>query len=230
MADRNLVKIIINSFPNRDFSGKAIKFVVPINPETYSQNFKIELDTRQGQGDSSTDPRFISTKPEELRLEFILDGTRTMEGYDASLKTKPVREQLDDFKKCVYNYDGKIHRPRFLKVSWGKDLIFPCILSSLEINYSLFNPDGTPLRLKINASFLNYEEQLAREARERNQSPNLTHLRKVTSSDRLDLMTYKIYNDSKYFLQVAKRNNLSSVRNLKTSKELVFPPFNKNEA
>lgn len=232
MADRRLIKVIIHSYEDRNFSKEdtSKKFTVPINPETYSQNFKIELDTRLGHGQSSTDPRFKYTEPEQLRLEFILDGTKTMEGYVDSLKDMAVKDQLQKFMDCVYNYDGKIHRPRFLKVMWGDDLTFPSILSNLDINYTLFNPDGSPLRVKINATFLNYESQLAREARERNSSPNLTHRNKVTASDRLDLMTYNIYGDSKYFLQVAKLNSLSTLRELKTGTILNFPPFNKNEA
>jgi len=43
-------------------------------------------------------------------------------------------------------------------------------------------------------------------------------------------LTYEIYNDSNYFLQVAKANGLSTVRRLKPGSEIYFPPFDKNEA
>jgi hypothetical protein len=236
MSDRKqLTKLMIRSFANRDFTEEdpAKKFVTPINPESFTKNFKIDLDTRRGHGNQGTELRFKSTVPEELRLEFMLDGTGTMEGYggeNSTYKNKPVHEQLDDLLKCVYNFDGDIHRPRFLIVFWGSEIDFRCVLSSLDINHTLFNPAGEPLRAKINATFLNYKSREERLAEERRNSPDLTHYRKVEQSDRLDLMTHKIYNDSKYFLQVAKANALTSIRNVQPGLDLFFPPFNKNEA
>lgn len=236
MNDRNeLSKLEIRSFANRDFSGEdpKRKFVTPINPESFSKNYKVELDTRRGHGNQGTEANFKSTAPEELRLEFILDGTKTMEGYggeNKEFKNKPVQDQLTDLLSCVYDMDGEIHRPRFLIVFWGSEIDFRCVLSNLDVNYTLFNPSGHPLRVKINATFLNYKAREERLAEERKNSPDLTHYRKVNQDDRLDLMAYNIYNHSKYFLQVGKFNKLTSIRNIKPGKDLYFPPFDKNEA
>lgn len=228
-----LQKLTVHSYADRNFAedSKVAVFVIPINPETFTRNYKIELDQRRGHGNQGTDPRFKSTVPEEFKIEFVLDGTYTMEGYRFNDEnTRTVQDQLKAFLACVYKMEGEIHRPRFLKLFWGEDLKFPCVLSNLDINYTLFNPDGTPLRVKINATFLNYLAQQARTNAERQASPDLTHYRKVTAGDRLDQMTYKIYNDSRYFLQVAKANRLTNLRSLKTGADLYFPPFSKEEA
>ena len=47
--------------------------------------------------------------------------------------------------------------------------------------------------------------------------------------ERLDLVTYDIYNDPKYVLQLAKVNKQISIRNIAAGTELYFPPFDKNE-
>jgi len=141
----------------------------------------------------------------------------------------PNKEQLEDFQKTVYYMEGEIHRPRFLKIFWGKEINFPCVLSQLDINYTLFYPDGSPLRIKISATFLKYLSEKKREAEQKKKSPDLTHERIARLGDRLDLLTYNIYNDSKYFMQVATANRLTSVRKLPTGLKLFFPPFNKNE-
>lgn len=221
----NVTKIFIESFADRTFQGKSIKFILPINPETYSQNYKIAYDSRAAHGNSGTDSRYKSTAPEELKLDFYFDGTETVEGY---AQQGSVSEQLDTFKNAVYNMDGNIHRPRFIKIHWT-DFTFPCILTNLDINYTLFDRDGRPLRIKISATFLNYIEQDARAARENKKSPDLTHTRQVKQSDRLDLMTYEIYDNSKYVVQIAKANNLSSIRNVAVGTVLNFPPFDKTE-
>ena len=233
-SERQLKKLEIRSFASRDFSGEdeSLKFTTPINPESFSKNYKVELDTRRGHGNKGAEARFKSTAPEELRLEFVLDGTETMEGYggeNKAYKKKPVHDQLKDFLKCVYKFDGNIHRPRFLIVFWGSEINFHCVLSNLDINYTLFDPDGKPIRVKINATFLSHQAREERLAQQRNSSPDLTHYRKVKQSDRLDILTYEIYNDPKYFLQVGQANALTSIRNVPAGRELYFPPFDKNE-
>lgn len=230
MADKTLHKITIWSYKDKEFNEKIAEFKVPINPESYTQNLKVNLDTNKGHGQQGTDPKYKSTEPEQFKLDIILDGTKTMEGYDASHEKKTVKQQLEDFQKCVYYLEGDIHRPRFLKIFWGEEINFPCVLSQLDINYTLFYPDGSPLRVKIAATFLKYLSEKKREAEMKKRSPDLTHEKVVRTGDRLDLLTYNIYNDPKYFLQVAAINRLTTVRKLNAGEKIILPPFNKNEA
>lgn len=204
-------------------------FYIPLNPENYSKNYKIETDNRQGHGNQGTDPRYKSTLPEELKLEFIFDGTGAIENYHyTDPSKKSVKDQLKLFLDTVYKIEGKIHRPNFLKVHWGEYLKFPCILSSLDINYQLFEPNGDPLRIKLSATFLSYLSSEERVALERLNSPDLTHARETKAGDRLDLMTHDIYNDTKYLLQVAQANDLITFRQLESGMKLHFPPIDKN--
>jgi len=235
MGDRKkLEKLLIRSFANRDFSGEdpKRKFSVPINPESFSKNFKVTVDTQKGHGSPGAEVKYKSTAPEELKLDFILDGTQTLEGYggeNKTMKSEPVSEQLINFLKCVYDVDGKIHRPRFLIVLWGSEIDFRCVLTNLDLNYTLFEPDGNPLRVKIGATFLKHKtrEELVAEAKL--SSPDLTHYRVMKQGDRLDLLTYEIYNDNQYLLQLARVNKQTSFRTIKAGTELYFPPFDKNE-
>jgi len=41
-------------------------------------------------------------------------------------------------------------------------------------------------------------------------------------------MVHKIYGSFKYYLQVAKVNNLKNFRDLIPGQKLIFPPFEKN--
>lgn len=226
----SLEKLTIWSYKDRTLRELDLDnwFELPINPESYTQNFKIEYDTRRGHGASGAQPRFKSTAPEELRLEFVFDGTDTVEGY--TLEGTDVRDQISSFLSTVYDFVGEVHRPRFLEINWGQ-LVFPCILTNLDINYTLFDETGDPIRAKLNATFLNYRAHEERARRERRSSPDLTHRRLIQPGERLDLMTYKIYNDPKYVLQVADANELTSIRNIRplVGKEIQFPPLDKTE-
>jgi hypothetical protein len=233
-------KVRIYTFLDKNFQdpGEGITrmdpaFMAPINPESFTKNLKVDLDQRRGHGSHGTDLRFKSTVPEELKLDFILDGTRTMEGYggsDSTLLEMPVHDQLKKFLDAVYTYQGEIHRPKFLLLIWGSEIRFRCILSNLDINHTLFNSSGEPLRARLSATFLNYKAREERIAAERQQSADLTHQRDVKAGDRLDLMTYRIYSDPKYLLQVGRANGLTRIRNVEVGRRMFFPPFDKKES
>lgn len=230
MDNGTLEKVKILAYTDKQLTKQSKTFFLPLNPENYSKNFKVETDNSSGHGNQGTDPRYKRTAPEELKLEFILDGTGAIENYrytSKDPKKKSVREQLKLFLETVYHMDGKIHRPNFLKVHWGKYLKFQCILSGLDINYQLFESNGDPLRAKLSATFLDYRSKEEREARSRKNSPDLTHIKETKAGDRLDLMTHDIYNDTKHLLQIARANGLATFRQLDSGIKLRFPPIDK---
>lgn len=231
MADsQNVTKVIIRAFKDKDFNSSSEinpskPYTLPINPENYSRSFKLEYDTTKGQGSQSTDSKYKGTKPEEIKLEFMFDGTGTVQGNTQS--DLSVNDQVYDFLETVYFMEGEIHQPKFLKIVWGKLFTFNCVLTSLDINYTLFNRVGEPLRAKVNANFLGFSDPLKRVKEEDKSSPDLTHVRTVMAGDKLPLMTHKIYGDDSWYIQVARANNLTSFRNLKPGKEIFFPSIDR---
>lgn len=227
MSIPNVSKMQIHAYQNKKYTKKAKHpvFVMPINPENYSQNLKVEYDKKKGQGNEGTDPKFKGTAPEELKLEFLFDGTGTVMGN--TLLEVPVAKQIKDFLSVVYNMDGETHKPNFLKIIWGEFLKFDCILTNLDINYTMFSPKGNPLRAKLNANFTNYIEQERRVREENKSSPDLTHIEQVKEGDRLPLMTHNIYGDGNLYMKIAKVNNLTSFRQIETGKEIVFPTIDR---
>jgi nucleoid-associated protein YgaU len=132
----------------------------------------------------------------------------------------------------VYAMDGKTHKPNFLRIIWGNfsfenDDGFSCILKDLQINYTLFDTDGRPLRAKISATFIHFIEPVRRVREENKKSPDVTHIRKVTAGDTLPLLINDIYGDPTYYLQVARVNGLVNFRRLATNTDLRFPPIEK---
>lgn len=225
-----LIKVLIYAYDDEDFSIMTKLNVnpisLPVNPESFTQNFKIGLNKQQGQGNQGSASDYTNTKPQELKLDFVFDGSHIIEGYKYNGDDNSVRGQLEIFLNTVYEMNGETHRPPLLKIQWGK-FIFQGVLSNLDLNYTLFKPNGDPLRVKASATFVQYIPQKERVARERKKSPDLTHVELVKAGDRLDLMTSKIYKDSQYVLQVAKANGLTSFREINPGKEIVFPPLDK---
>ena len=223
----NVTKIVIEAYTDAEMKSRAGSFTIPVNPEQYAEKRQLKYDTKKGIGNQGTNSKYGVTEPEELKLEFIFDNTGAVEGN--RLQGTAVREQVNQFLNTVYTMEGKIHKPKFLLLQWGKDLTFPCVLTSLDINYVLFARNGSPLRAKVNATFLNFVEEKKRIALEDKSSPDLTHVRIAAPGDRLDWLTYQIYGESQHVLQVAKENRLTTIRRLETGSQIVFPPFDKQE-
>jgi hypothetical protein len=224
--------MVIHSFSDKDCQQelKDLVFTVPINPESFTRNYKVDLDTRTGHGQPGTQPGYKSSAPEELKIDFVLDGTGTMEGYPKKYDKMPVEIQLKKFLDCVYTFNGNTHRPNFIIVVWGSEIHFPGTASNVDLNYTLFLPNGNPLRVKVSATFKKSESDKARAAANEFKSPDLTKYKQVQLGDRLDLLTFQKYNDPSYVLQVGRVNNLTTVRKLTPATSLYFPPFAQNDA
>ncbi len=222
-------KLVVNAYSDREMtdSQKTGSFTLPVTPEQYAQKYQVKYDAKVAPGGQGVEEKFMSSAPEELKLDFVFDGTDTIYGYVHLGKS--VLQQIQEFKEVAYDLSGDIHQPRFLKVV-GLSITFPCVLTDLQITYTLFKPDGTPLRAKISATFLNFKEVKRRVAEEGRNSPDLTHIRQAQEGDTLPMMVFRIYKDPKHYLEVAKANDLTNFRKLKAGQDLIFPPFKRNDA
>ena len=232
-------KIKIIPFKNKELTNQdrsVDPYSIPVNPEQYSLNYKIKYDVKAASGSQGVQERFLASAPEELKLEWIIDGTNSVYGYKYSTRSaKTVTEQIQHLKSVVYNMSGEIHQPKFLKIMGlgihqrgNGDVTYDGILTDLQITYTLFSPEGEPLRAKISATFLDYRENKRRVLEEGKESPDLTYVHTVKEGEKLPLITYEAYNDPTYHLEVAKVNNLTNFRQLSVGQELELPPIEKS--
>lgn len=218
--DGELKKLKLEAYKKIDYSEseKMGEFAVMFNPTTYSQKYEVEYEDASGKGTSGSTQKFARIKPQEYTFDFIIDGT------GVSAEEKDVSKVIEDFLGLTAEILSDTHRPPYLKIAWG-NLIVECILKSANITYTLFKPDGFPLRAKINATFAENIDDTKRTAQEGKTSPDVTHQRLVQEGDTLPLMTYRIYGDGSYYLQVARFNQLTDFRNLEVGSIVKFPPL-----
>ncbi|AWW32982.1 LysM peptidoglycan-binding domain-containing protein [Echinicola strongylocentroti] len=228
MSEGKLEKLKIVAYKDSKFSEEVDngEFTTLLNPEKYKFQYRVEQNEDQAAGTSAAPIRFNKILPQTLELDFLFDRTGVIAGYEAT--ENGVIDDVTHFKKVVYDYNGEKHKPNYLMITWGS-LLFKGYLKEMDIEYKLFRPDGTPIRALATAKVGEFVEEELRTAQENNQSPDLTHYRVVKDGDTLPLMTYRIYGDSKYYLEVAKANGLTNFRHLKTGTELRFPPLQKQK-
>ncbi|MEP0266728.1 LysM peptidoglycan-binding domain-containing protein [Dokdonia sp.] len=234
-----LAKLEIATYTDSGYKTKvgSNAFNAFINPQSYSVRFKNNFDTKRSVGQQKDNYKYTSSDSPDLDLEFLFDGTGVVQqnsgnrllnilsgGSDFVKET--VKGQIDKFIKATGEYEGTIHKPYNVIISWG-DFEFKGVLLELTIDYKMFTPDGKPLRAIGKAKFHESISPELAEAEAKSSSPDLTHTRMVKAGDTLPLMVERIYGDDKYYLEVARINNITSFRQLQPGTEIFFPPIEK---
>lgn len=228
-SNGKLEKLTIRAFTDTTFQEeiKELKYTAFVNPEKYSLSKKIEYFHQNAIGTSGDNPKFAKIISPELSIPFLFDRTGVIpETRAEGTLFNSVKEEIERFEQVVYNYSGQEHKPRHVQIGWGS-LIFQAILSELSYEYKLFDKTGAPLRAVATAKFTYAVDDNKRAAKENQSSPDLTHVRQVIEGDTLPLMCKKIYGDPKYYLEVARFNNLTNFRKLQPGQRINFPPLEK---
>lgn len=213
-----LTPMTITGYTDASFSAQQEVYTVFVNPDQITFNYKIKSTRQEVPGTGANTLKFVGVEPESVSFDIIFDTTGVIPG-----STGDVYDQITDFRRVTYDYNGTIHRPNYVQLSWGS-IIFKGVLSTLNVTYTLFSPQGVPLRAKASVTF---EESMdpATVAREGdNQSPDMTHLRTVLNGDTLPLMCYRIYGDPSFYLEVARINGLDHFTDLVPGMRIEFPP------
>jgi nucleoid-associated protein YgaU len=95
----------------------------------------------------------------------------------------------------------------------------------MGLEYTLFHPDGAPLRAKVALSFVEAVTETMEAVEANRSSPDMTHMVMVREGDTLPLLCHRIYNDAARYLEIARLNNLDGFRSLMPGTLLRFPPI-----
>lgn len=203
-------------------TGRSISLL--INPSEFSLSRKTDYGGCVPMGDTGSGKKFSKVQPDTLDFSTVFDGTGVVP-IPANIELpKEVDDQLDAFSKIVYNYNGEEHEPNVVEILWGR-LIFYGRLTSLNIDYTLFRPNGLALRAKATMSFDRYKNVQETTLEANQSSPDLSHAVVVREGDTLPLLCHRIYGDSRYYVDVARFNGLHAFRALKPGLLLHFPPL-----
>ena len=212
-----LTKYKMYAYADAAFSQLVGSYTLQINPETYKHSHSSIYGKAKTTGTAGQSTEFEVMAPQTMTFEFYLDATGVIPGV------QNLASEIKRFKSLVYAYNGNVHSPNYIKLVWAGPP-FLCRLTSLDIEYTLFKPDGMPLRAKLFVAFEEFLSPAAIAAQAKRHSPDMTQVRTVQAGDTLPLMCFRIYGDSNYYIQVARFNGMANFRNLKAGSTLQFPP------
>jgi nucleoid-associated protein YgaU len=189
-------------------------FDVLFNPTEYSLTRNVTYAEQNLLGLSTPVTQFVSGTAETLSMELFFDSYE--DGEDVRVLTDRLDRLLD--------VDGETHEPPRLRVEWSS-LQFRCVLESATKRFTLFLPNGTPVRARVDATFKQYESPRWEQLVSPRSSPDKTKIRRLTEGDSLTLVAAREYGDPAYWRTIAAASGIENPRTVPAGRDLVLPPL-----
>lgn len=219
----SLEKAVIRVDP-ADLSAKLQAFyTVQFNPSEYTLAKGAQIAEIAIPGIDSPILQFVRGQNEKLTLELFFDTT------EVGMGESPVRDvrQLTDPVYELVKMQGRTHAPPRVMFVWGTGLWFRAIVESIQAKFTVFNPQGIPLRATLAVTFREYktlEEQIS-ELNLQSSDHSKEHL--VQTGDTLSRIAFEEYGDSSKWRFIAEEKSnaavLSNPRKLRPGTRLLVP-------
>jgi len=212
-----LQKLQIIGYINSDYTttDSSRLFHAQINPEQLKVTKKITYKPDVSLGKEKKPMRYMHHEPVSLAFDLVLDDTGVVSGQKKNIETL-----ISELENALYTTNAESHEPGYAKVVWGS-LLFHGRVGSLSYNYTLFTPSGTPLRAKIQMSFVGHFDK---DTTVKN-SPDVSRTLTIKSGDKIATLCQEIYNDASYCTDIAAHNGLQQFRNIAPGSKIIFPPL-----
>lgn len=174
--------------------------------------------------------QFVRGQTETLSLDLFFDTTEFGMDDDA----RSVTNLTDNFYALI-KIESATHAPPICLFSWGDDFPgrrtyssqqrhgFKCIVDSVKQRFTLFSPQGVPLRATLTVSLKEYKT-LAEQIDELNkQSADRTHTHVVAANETLSQIAARVYNDPAQWRAIADLNQILDPLNLTPGAVLQIP-------
>lgn len=216
------VPITLTACSDCKFQNKVLgaTYAAMINPESLTIDYPIDYNAEQAEGTNGANQKFAKTPPQELSFDLLLDCTGVVDATRISLP-----DEINQIMSIVYTYNGNIHRPNFVQLCWGSNFVFNGVMKAVKVNYTLFRPDGTPLRAKLSFTFVYSVDAATSNLLAGNRSPDLTHQKNLEQGQHLAQLCNDVYSTPDIVVKLAKANKLNKFRHLKGGEQLLFPPL-----
>lgn len=174
--------------------------------------------------------KFGGGDPATYKLSLFFDSYADSFGAEPK-PPKDVREYTNQLLQLTLRGAGysmflvPFSSPPTVTFVWGKITLFSAVVESVEITYTMFAVDGTPIRAKADVAF-KQNELLGDDIIPAQNPTSRTDPRKTRyayARQRLDQIAFEEYGDSRYWRLLAEANGLDDPFNLSDGQLLVIP-------
>ena len=194
------------------------------NPDTFKLEREVKWNVEVKEGKDVATVEFKGGQGHAMGpIELVFDTTDT--GTDVREEYKPLIE-ISKVDPAAKNSTTNQSEPSKCRFQWGEFLSFTAVLTKLTETFTMFNPDGVPLRAKVGVTLREVPEERSTQTP---QNPTTrTDPRKVwvvQEGQTLDWIAYQEYGDSAYWRHIAETNDLTNPRDLYPGQMLKLVPL-----
>ncbi|MFY1671343.1 LysM peptidoglycan-binding domain-containing protein [Plantactinospora sp. WMMB334] len=212
------------------------------NPNEISRSRSVSWQTHESAGKGSAwtwsgmQQEFAAMQPATLSVELFFDTYESR--AEASLWdlatsfTPPNPFQTGDSTNVtaltsrvsqLAEFDRELHRPPLCTLSWGAFTeIFTGVLTRIDERFTMFLPDGTPVRATVSCSFA--ESLTDAQLKEREMHSSDVHKTWVVRrNDTLHSIAAAEYRDPRLWRRIASANGVVNPRDLRPGTVLIIP-------
>lgn len=189
------------------------------NPKELSIQKSAKWERKPARGAKTAGPpEFKGSDPCKLTLEVFFDATDKLDG-----KVVAKVEQL--FHCCVpteRSLNKKKASPPLVILRWGGVKSFVAFVTSVQAKYTLFAPDGTPVRATCSVSL----EEMPGDPKKQNPTSGAlaaSSVHTVVAGDSLASIAYREYGDPAMWRPLATFNGVDDPLRLRLGSTLLLP-------
>ncbi len=193
------------------------------NPTEYSISKTNSWDAVAIVGFDVPPTEFQGGNPTTLSLDIFFDT------YELNQDVRTYTDKVFNLTKISNEtrQGSQRGRPPRVLFNWGRVFSFQAVITSISVTYTLFKPDGTPVRAKMQLSLQECEDASIQPAQNPTSQGSFGHKAYVVQpGDTIDLISYKHYGDSKSWRFIADTNRLDDAKNLPAGLVLEIAPLN----
>jgi nucleoid-associated protein YgaU len=163
----------------------------------------------------------------ELTLELLFDA-----GDDPSQDVRSVTDRLFLMMEVAEQAGAaaNVGRPPTVVFSWGSMVSFKAVTRRLGVHYTMFRPDGTPIRAMCALTLVQVEKANGRSGSGPTPAQNPTTransrpgVHEVTEGDSLASIAYDAYGDPTRWREIAQANAIDNPLVLEPGRALIVP-------
>ncbi|HVL99041.1 MAG TPA: LysM peptidoglycan-binding domain-containing protein [Egibacteraceae bacterium] len=189
------------------------------NPEQYSISKSATWKSDpQKRAEEAPPPQFEGTGARTLELAILLDESETGNNVQSD-----VEKLFDCCTPSAQSIDNNQPRPPYVVFAWGTFFSFTAYITSVTAKYTLFRPNGAPIRAECSLKLTEVPEARPR------QNPTSGTLEAhriytVSTGDTLASVAYREYADAALWRALAEANDIDDPMRLLPGTSLLIPP------
>ncbi len=217
----NLVTAKIIEVDNKGKNkGGGITISCMFNPFEYTVSKANSYEEKSKNNSDVPHVEFKKGGPQTLKLSLTFDTYEKQQ--DVSKLTNQLWKLMESKTRREGNKDKKVPPPE-VAFEWGV-FRFVAVITDMTQKFTLFKPDGTPVRAKVDVTFTQHidVDDYGGQNPTSGGGP-VQRVRQVVAGDRLDTIAYEVYGDATKWRTIAASNHITNPLALRAGQQLTIP-------